>query len=81
VLATLFWRRATTPGVLAGLAAGAAATLFFFARPELRLLELHEGVLGLLVHVPVLVAVSLATPRQEREHVDLYVSGGGGGHA
>jgi SSS family solute:Na+ symporter len=81
VLATLFWRRATTPGVLAGLAAGAAATLFFFARPELRPLELHEGVLGLLVHVPVLVAVSLATPRQEREHVDLYVSGGGGGHA
>jgi solute:Na+ symporter, SSS family len=79
VVATLFWRRATTAGALWGLAAGAAATLFFFARPELRAGGLHEGILGLLVHIPVLVAVSLLTPAQEPAHVDAYVGGSGTG--
>jgi SSS family solute:Na+ symporter len=73
VVATLFWRRATTAGVVWGLAAGAAATLLFFARPELRVLGLHEGILGLIVHVPVLIAVSLASPAQSRAHVSAYV--------
>jgi SSS family solute:Na+ symporter len=73
VVATLFWRRATTPGVLAGLVAGAATSVFFLARPGLKPFGLHEGILGLLVHVPVLVAVSLATRRQSDRHVDVFV--------
>ena len=35
VVAALFWRRATTPGALAGLVAGAITALVFFFRPEL----------------------------------------------
>jgi SSS family solute:Na+ symporter len=64
VVAALYWRRATTAGAAAGLVAGWATAAFFFLNPELKPLGLHEGVLGLVVHVPVLVAVSLATPRQ-----------------
>jgi hypothetical protein len=30
---------------------------------------MHEGVLALFVHVPVLIAVSLATRPQDDEHV------------
>jgi SSS family solute:Na+ symporter len=61
IYAALYWRRATTPGVLAGLAAGSVTTLFFLWQPQLRPLGIHEGILGLAVNIPVLVAVSLAT--------------------
>ena len=47
VVAALFWRRATTPGVIAGLLAGGATTLFFFFSPELKPVEMHEGLFGL----------------------------------
>ena len=74
VVAALFWRRATTPGVITGLLAGTATTLLFFFQPELRPIPLHEGILGLSVHVPVLLAVSLLTPAQGDAHVQAYVS-------
>ena len=73
VVAALYWRRATTAGALAGLVAGSAAALLAFFRPELRPFGIHEGVVGLLVHVPVLVAVSLATRPQETRHVETFV--------
>jgi SSS family solute:Na+ symporter len=73
VIAALFWRRATTPGVIAGLLAGACATLVFFFRPELKPLAIHEGVLGLVAHVLVLVPVSLLTPAQDPARVAAYV--------
>jgi len=72
VVAALYWRRATTPGVVAGLLAGAATAFFFWQTPELKPYDMHEGILGLLVHIPVLVGVSLATPAQEAEHVDRF---------
>ncbi len=59
LIAALYWRRATTTGILSGLLAGSAVTLFFFFQGQLRPFDLHEGILGLLVHVPVLVLVSL----------------------
>ncbi len=74
VLATLYWRRATTPGVLAGLIAGSATSVFFLQNASLRPWDLHEGILGLLVHVPVLVAVSLATRPQDPTHVAGFVA-------
>ncbi len=73
VFASLYWRRATTAGVLAGLIAGSATAVFFYFNPELRILDMHEGILGLVVHLPVLVAVSLATAPQDDAHVDAFV--------
>lgn len=74
VVSALYWRRATTPGVIAGLVVGTATAFFFWRNPELKPLDMHEGVLGLLAHVPVLVAVSLATPAQDTRHVDDFLA-------
>ncbi|MCC5867842.1 MAG: sodium:solute symporter family protein [Gammaproteobacteria bacterium] len=73
VVAALFWKRATTAGALSGLVSGAVVTLFFFFNAELRPFEVHEGLLGLLAHLPVLVLVSLLTPAQAEAHVDEFV--------
>lgn len=69
VVAALYWRRATTPGVISGLAAGALTAVFFWLNPELKPLQIHEGILGLMIHVPTLVLVSLATPAQDQDAV------------
>ena len=78
ICAALFWRRATTAGVVAGLVAGSLTAVFFFTTGhlgmELRPFGLHEGVLGLLVHIPVLVGVSLATQPQDRDHTEAFVN-------
>ncbi len=72
-VAALYWRRATTAGALSGLLAGSATAVFFYLHPELAPLHMHEGVLGLLVHVPVLVGVSLMTSPQEEAHANVFV--------
>jgi SSS family solute:Na+ symporter len=72
-VSALYWKRATTPGVVTGLLAGGATAIFFFAFPDFRPFGVHEGILGLLVHIPVLVAVSLRTPRQEALHAAAFV--------
>ncbi len=72
LIAAMYWRRATTAGVLAGLLAGAAVSIFFFILPELRPLKMHEGILGLIVHIPVLAGVSLMGRAQPDDHVDAY---------
>ncbi len=69
IVAAMYWRRATTAGVVAGLVAGSLTTLFFFLNPELRPWEVHEGILGLCVHLPVLIVASLMTPMQDADHV------------
>lgn len=73
VVAALYWKRATTPGVIAGLVAGAATAFFFWQTPELKPFDMHEGIIGLLVHVPVLIGVSLATPAQDEAHVQKFM--------
>ncbi|MEL7449033.1 MAG: sodium:solute symporter family protein [Pseudomonadota bacterium] len=74
VVAALFWRRATTPGVIAGLLAGGATTLLLFFLPTLKPIDLHEGLFGLAVHVPILIMVSLFTPAQDQARVEAYVN-------
>ena len=73
LLSAMYWRRATTAGVLAGLVAGSAVSVFFFLLPDLKPLGVHEGILGLAVHIPVLVGVTLAGSPQDEEHVSGYV--------
>jgi len=60
--------------VIAGLFAGGATALLFFFLPDLRPIPLHEGLFGLLVHVPVLVLVSLLTPAQDNAEIDAYIN-------
>ena len=78
IIAALYWRRATTTGVIAGFGAGSATALFFFLSghfgQNLRPFDLHEGLLGLLVHVPVLIVVSLMTGPQDRAHSERFVT-------
>jgi len=73
VYAALYWKRATTPGVLAGLAAGMATAVFFVLNPSLRPFQIHEGILGLIVNIVVLVTVSLMTRAQTDEHASAFV--------
>ena len=74
VVAALFWRRATTPGVIAGLLAGGLTTLLFFFWPALKPIDLHDGFYGLITNVPVLILVSLLTPVQDDALVEAYVN-------
>ena len=74
MIAALYWRRATTAGVVSGLVAGSAVSVFFFLNPELKPLGMHEGILGLIVHIPVLLTVSLRGTPQDEDHVEGYVN-------
>lgn len=67
VLASLYSRRATGPGVLAGLASGIAANIWFAWLKDARPFEIHAGVYGLFVNVVVLVAVSMLTSSRRAE--------------
>ena len=73
MVAALYWRRATTAGVAWGLLAGSAVSVFFFLTPGLKPLGMHEGILGLMVHIPVLLAVSLRGTPQDEDHVNGYL--------
>ena len=73
MLAALYWRRATTAGVVSGLLVGSAVSVFFFLMPELKPLGMHEGILGLIAHIPVLLGVSLRGTPQDDEHVEGYL--------
>jgi SSS family solute:Na+ symporter len=72
IVAAMYWSRATTVGVIAGFAAGSLTAAFFFLSGyfghDLRPYDLHEGMLGLLVHIPVLILASLMTQPQEARH-------------
>jgi SSS family solute:Na+ symporter len=74
LISALYWKRATTPGIVSGLLVGSAVTLFFFFNGELRPLDLHEGILGLLVHVPVLVGVSLLTRDRDEDRAEAFLA-------
>jgi len=73
LISALYWKRATTPGIISGLLAGSAVTLFFFFQPDLRPLDLHEGILGLLAHIPVLIVVSLLTRDRTPEETERFL--------
>ncbi len=83
IIAAMYWRRATTTGAVAGLLVGSAVTLFFFFNGHLKPLDLHEGILGLVAHVPTLVLVSLLTsdPAPERTEAFLRAARGDVGEA
>lgn len=72
--AAFYWPRATGQGALAGLLTGISVAFFFRMNPGLSPIPgLHEGALGLVANVVVLVLVSFLTRPQEAEHVRAYV--------
>ena len=77
IVAALYWRRATTAGVIAGFSAGSLTAAFFFLTgyfgADLRPYDLHEGLLGLVVHTIVLIAVSLLTSAQDKGYSESFV--------
>jgi len=74
VYAALYWKRATTAGVLSGLFGGMATAVFFVRRPALKPFQIHEGILGLIVNVLLLVVVSYATRPQSEEHSTAFIT-------
>jgi SSS family solute:Na+ symporter len=75
VYAALFWKRATTTGVFAGLFAGAVVAGLFIWRPDLKPYDFHEGVLGVAANIAVLVGVSLLSRPQSSDHVRAFMGG------
>jgi solute:Na+ symporter, SSS family len=73
VYAAMYWRRATTTGVLAGLGAGIVANVFFLVRADLRPFQIHDGILAVMVNVGVLVLISWLTAPQAAEHAAAFV--------
>ena len=69
VYAAFLWKRATAPGVVAGLLVGITVTGLLIIKPEWRPFDLHEGIVGLVANIVTLVLVSLATQPPDSEHV------------
>jgi SSS family solute:Na+ symporter len=73
LLAALYWSRSTRPGILTGLAVGCLVTILWNLFPELQWQQIHPGVWGLAANIPTMVAVSLATPPMNQDHVRQFV--------
>lgn len=72
VYSALYWRRATAPGVIAGLLVGALVNYYyqFAAEP---LFDINPGILGLIANVVVMVGLSFATKPPAVEAIDGFV--------
>lgn len=74
VYSALYWRRATAPGVIAGLLTGFAVNIYYQMIQTTTPLDIHAGILGLVANIIVFLVVSLRTaPHDEsvvREYVD-----------
>ena len=61
LIASLYWRRSTPTGVIAGLVAGCLTTVVWNLIPVLQWQQIHPGIWGLAANASILLAVSLAT--------------------
>ena len=71
--ATLFWKRATGSGVLAGMGAGIVLTTLLIIFPQWRPWPIHPGMYGLIVNVLFLGGISLAGPSRT-EHSEFLLA-------
>lgn len=73
IFAAFYWPRATGKGALSALLGGLAANALFLSMPELRPWpDVHEGIYGLAVNIPLLIGVSLLTPPDDPERVKAF---------
>ncbi len=75
VFAMFYWKRATKAGALAGLFGGIVVNTFFLLLPELKPIDMHEGIYGLIVNLILITSVSLLTPRDPEEKVSKFTEG------
>jgi SSS family solute:Na+ symporter len=68
----LFWRRATKAGVLCGLGAGWALTIYFLLAGQGQIYGMNSGFVALMVNIAVFFGVSLVTRPVPDTHVDLF---------
>ena len=80
MVAALYIRRATGPGVLAGLVVGVAVNILFAVRPDLRPFALHAGLYGFVANVAALALVSAMT-RGGTEGEERFLAVAAGGEA
>lgn len=73
VLAALFWQRATGAGAICGLVAGLGVVFYFNYSGAVAPLDIHSGILGLLVNAPLLVVVSLLTEDKHKGLADQFI--------
>ncbi len=67
VIGGLFWRRATLPGVVAGILVGWGLSAYWLLTKHGPVLSLNSGLVALLANIAVFVVVSLATrPPEEK---------------
>lgn len=73
VYSALFWRRATTQGVISGLVVGTLVNYYFQLVATSTPFEIHAGILGLISNIVIMVTVSLLTKKQSEEDINRYV--------
>ena len=73
LIASLYWRRSTPPGVIAGLVAGCLTTVVWNLIPILQWQQIHPGIWGLAANTSILLVVSLATPPMDPTHVADFI--------
>ncbi|HXV86225.1 MAG TPA: sodium:solute symporter family protein [Gemmatimonadales bacterium] len=74
VYLAFLWPRATAAGVAAGLVTGVGVAGLLVARPAWRPWGIHEGLVGLLANLVVLVVVSFLTRAPEERHVKQWIA-------
>ena len=67
VYSGLFWRKASTLGVILGLIFGVAVTIYFQYFANSSPYDLHPGLIGLLVNVAIVLFVSIYQEQSEEE--------------
>jgi solute:Na+ symporter, SSS family len=73
VYSALFWRRATTQGVISGLIVGTIVNYYFQLVATSTPFGIHAGILGLISNIVIMVTVSYLTRAQTEDEVNRYV--------
>ncbi|MBA3885145.1 MAG: sodium:solute symporter family protein [Acidobacteria bacterium] len=73
VVASLYWRRCTAPGALAGFGVGTVVAVFFIVGPFPHPFDIHPGILGMIANTITLVVVSRFTTPPSREVVEMFI--------
>ena len=74
VYSAFLWRRASAPGVIAGLLVGISVTALLIIVPEWKPFGIHQGLVGLVANIATLVVVSLATQPPSDSHVSEWIA-------